>query len=282
MRYIKSPLNYVGGKYKLLDQIIPLFPKKINSFVDLFAGGGDVFINATAEKFIVNDIIHPLINIFQDLSLSNTENVFSDIEALIDKYSLSKVNQSGYYELRNDYNQEPTTIKLLSLIAFGFNHQIRYNSDHKFNNPFGKNRSSFNEKTKQNLQRFIEALKDKTIDFQTQDFRNFNYKILNPKDFVYCDPPYLITSGTYNDGRRGFTGWSLNEELELYKILDDINSQGVKFILSNVLEAKGKRNDTLIEWSAKYDIIPLKMSYSNSNYQRKKNDLIKEVIIKNF
>ena len=24
--YIKSPLNYVGGKYKILDQIIPKFP----------------------------------------------------------------------------------------------------------------------------------------------------------------------------------------------------------------------------------------------------------------
>ena len=38
--YIKSPLNYVGGKYKLLNDIIPLFPKGINTFVDVFAGGG--------------------------------------------------------------------------------------------------------------------------------------------------------------------------------------------------------------------------------------------------
>lgn len=26
--YIKSPLNYTGGKYKLLPQIIPLLPEK--------------------------------------------------------------------------------------------------------------------------------------------------------------------------------------------------------------------------------------------------------------
>jgi adenine-specific DNA-methyltransferase len=37
--YIKSPLNYVGGKYKLLDEIIPLFPTDIDTFVDVFAGG---------------------------------------------------------------------------------------------------------------------------------------------------------------------------------------------------------------------------------------------------
>ncbi|MCA6072598.1 MAG: DNA adenine methylase, partial [Endomicrobium sp.] len=40
--FIKSPLNYVGGKYKILPQIIPLFPKDINCFVDLFAGGANV------------------------------------------------------------------------------------------------------------------------------------------------------------------------------------------------------------------------------------------------
>ena len=38
MSYIKSPLNYVGGKYKLLPQIVPLFPEKIHTFIDLFGG----------------------------------------------------------------------------------------------------------------------------------------------------------------------------------------------------------------------------------------------------
>lgn len=37
--FIKSPLNYIGGKYKILNQILPLFPKKINNFVDLFTRG---------------------------------------------------------------------------------------------------------------------------------------------------------------------------------------------------------------------------------------------------
>ena len=36
--YVKSPLNYTGGKHKLLPQILPLFPEEINTFVDLFTG----------------------------------------------------------------------------------------------------------------------------------------------------------------------------------------------------------------------------------------------------
>ena len=46
---MKSPLNYIGGKYRLLPQILPLFPKQINTFVDLFAGGLDVSINVDAD-----------------------------------------------------------------------------------------------------------------------------------------------------------------------------------------------------------------------------------------
>lgn len=38
--YYKNPFNYVGGKYKLLPQILSLFPSHIDTFVDLFGGGG--------------------------------------------------------------------------------------------------------------------------------------------------------------------------------------------------------------------------------------------------
>ena len=62
---IKSPLNYIGGKYKLLPQILPLFPEHINTFVDLFAGGLDVSINVEAEHVICNDINNYVIGLFE-------------------------------------------------------------------------------------------------------------------------------------------------------------------------------------------------------------------------
>lgn len=63
--YIKSPLNYTGGKYKLLPQILPLFPKEINTFYDLFGGGFNVGINANAHKVIYNDINSYVVNLLQ-------------------------------------------------------------------------------------------------------------------------------------------------------------------------------------------------------------------------
>ena len=53
--FIKSPLNYTGGKYKILNSIFPYFPKEINTFIDLFGGGFNVGINANANKIIYND-----------------------------------------------------------------------------------------------------------------------------------------------------------------------------------------------------------------------------------
>ena len=34
LKKIKSPLNYIGGKAKILDQILPLFPENINNIID--------------------------------------------------------------------------------------------------------------------------------------------------------------------------------------------------------------------------------------------------------
>ena len=50
MIYSKSPMNYIGNKYRLLKQIQPLFPKQVNKFVDLFCGGCDITINVEASQ----------------------------------------------------------------------------------------------------------------------------------------------------------------------------------------------------------------------------------------
>ena len=55
--YIKSPLNYTGGKYKILKPVLGAFPRQIGSFVDLFAGGFNVGINVEADRIFCNDQI---------------------------------------------------------------------------------------------------------------------------------------------------------------------------------------------------------------------------------
>lgn len=75
--YVKSPLNYTGGKHKLLPQILPLFPNEINTFVDLFTGGCNVAVNVEAKRIIANDFEEHVINIFKTFQSDDTENLIS-------------------------------------------------------------------------------------------------------------------------------------------------------------------------------------------------------------
>ena len=282
-KLIKSPMNYIGGKYKLLPQILPLFPKNINTFVDMFCGGLNVGINVRANKIIANDYNHFIIDIFKEFKEKSKEEVLKHIEGRIKEYKLSKTNEEGFIKFREFYNNNKTPLDLYTLVCFSYNYQYRFNNKLDYNNPFGRNRSQFSEALKKKLEIFLDELKEKDIKITCQDYINF-YDYEYEKDvFVYCDPPYLITTGSYNDGNRGFKNWGEKEEKELLEFLDNLNSLNVKFALSNVLEHKGLENNILKEWTKKYNIHYLNYSYNNCNYHSKnKNYKTIEVLITNY
>ena len=116
---------------------------------------------------------------------------------------------------------------------------------------------------------FIKTIQEKNIIFKNKDFFDLNFNNLGKNSFVYCDPPYLITTGSYNDGNRGFKNWTEKEEKQLLDLLDILNNRGIKFALSNVLEHSNKENIILKKWlkERNYRIIDVESDYKNSNYQ---------------
>ncbi len=281
---IKSPLNYTGGKSKLLPQILPLFPSKINKFIDLFAGGCNVGINVEAKQLFFNDNLHPLVDMYHIFATKDIDFILQYIENRIQSFELSKTNVIGYNELRTAYNLDKNPLDLFVLIAHSFNHQIRFNNKHEFNISLGKNRSSYNDRMKKNLIAFVEKLKERNAIFTAKDFNDFELDGLGKDDFVYCDPPYLITTGSYNDGKRGFKGWTEKEEKELLLLLEQLHKKNINFALSNVLEHKGQTNQLLIDWLQNNPYLtphPLSISYKNSNYQTTKEGSL-EVLITNY
>ena len=293
-KYIKSPMNYTGGKYKLLHQIEPLFPENINLFVDLFTGGGNIAANVKANKIVANDCEENIIGIYKTFQkYDNVDELIAQIEEIIKTYGLTIDNTEAYNKFRNDYNNLKTSqgnyplpissynmdILLYVLICYSFNHQYRFNSKGEFNMPFGKERSQWNENMKNNLINFHRQIKEKDIVFLNKDFRQLKVDKLGINDFVYCDPPYLITCATYNEK----DGWNQECEEDLLKLLDELNTKKIKFALSNVLYSKGKTNDLLIEWSKKYTVHHLDYTYQNCNYHTKdKTNKSDEVVITNY
>lgn len=280
-KYIKSPLNYVGGKYKLLPQLMKYFPTNINTFVDLFSGGFNVGINVKSNRTICNDINDFIIDLYKELYKDSVEDVLAKINANIKEYGLSKENEGAYKKFRIHYNETKDPIDLYTLTCYSFNYQFRFNNNREYNNPFGRNRSQFSENMKNNLILFSNRLKKMNIEFSSKEFDKVSIDDLGQDDFIYCDPPYLITTGSYNDGNRGFKDWKEDEELKLYKFLDKVNEKNIKFALSNVIEHKGKENVLLKDWSKKYKVIYLENDYSNSSYNTKKGES-KEVLIINY
>ena len=279
MSYFKSPMNYMGNKYKLLSQIVPLFPKDIDIFVDMFCGGLDVSLNVEANKKICNDKESHIIDFYSNIQSQTGEEVHNKLLEIVEKYKLDMTNAEGYNSLRSDYNKENNWVLFYSLIAHSFNHQIRYNNKGEFNMPFGKNRSCYNKSLQSRLKDFVDRVDSKFI-FSNLDFRALDLDSLTDNSFVYCDPPYIITTATYNENG----GWTEKDERDLLNLLDKLDEKGIKFGLSNVMSQNGKTNEILKEWSKKYTVHNLNYNYGNSSYHKKDRSVsdTEEVYICNY
>lgn len=280
---VKSPLNYTGGKFKLLKKLFPLFPDRINKFVDLFAGGCDVSINVAAHEVYANDINTYLIGIYKEFQRMEIGEILEYIDNTIQLYGLSMTDKQAYLNFRSHYNtcDVKNPLDLYILVCYAFNYQFRFNNNHEFNSSFGKDRSSFNATMRSNLIKFHERIQN--IIFTDLNFKSYDLSILGKDDMVYADPPYLISLGTYNDGKRGFEGWTKDDDICLFKMLDYLDKNGVKFAMSNVTEHKGLKNENLVAWASQYKVHNMNYNYSNSSYHKKQRDAVtNEVLITNY
>lgn len=275
-QYVKSPLNFQGGKFKLLPQIVPLFPEDMNVFLDLFAGGFNVGINVDAERIYYNDSCKQVMDIISMFYFMDSHSIDSVIENNINKYGLNKKstgykdNKESYLKLRDDYNKNPNPYDLYTLIICAFSNQVRFNKNGEFNMPFGER--GYNDKLRENLIRFVNKIHTKNVKFSNRDFRDMNLDTW--ECFVYADPPYLNSVATYNENG----GWTSQDEQNLYDVLDQHDKVG-KFALSNNLKYD---NPILKEWMKKYNVNYLNMDYVNCNYQKKQRNGDKEILITNY
>ena len=300
---VKSPLNYTGGKYKLLNQIIPIFPSNLDLFVDLFSGGANVGVNVNAKRIVCVDKQEEIIRVMELFKKYEVSFIINSLENIIDKYQLSNsllngykmynctsdkglgsYNKSKYLELRKDYNNMKCNstkkdLLFLTLIIYGFNNQIRFNSNGEFNMPVGKR--DFNNSLRKNLKNFITKLKTKNIEFIKADFREVAIETTD-NTLVYCDPPYFLGTASYNENG----GWTEQDEKDLLNYLTILDSNGIKFALSNVIEHKGEKNNILDAWIKKYNykVHIIECNYNNSNYHKQSGNIIKttEVLVTNY
>lgn len=262
-KYIRSALVYQGSKYRLLPQIEPLFPKNIDTFYDVFGGSATVTVNANAKHYIYNEFNSNIYNVLKTLVDLNFEDIDSYINNTITNFGLStkyleKMNSSellqhkqSYRKLVDHFNKNRSTFSfneynlfLLTLHIYSFSHNISFNKKGEFNANYGSR--YYSTRCALALRRFVHELHNKELYLFNTSFEQIDFTKLTKNDFVYLDPPYLITNAEYNKN------WTTNHEKSLLNLLEYFIENDIRFGLSNVTHYKDLENNYLIDFIAKY------------------------------
>ena len=224
---IPHPIPYQGSKRTIASEILRFFPKKINRLIEPFAGSAAITIASAyffkADKFIINDINEPLINLW-NIIVNEPQKIISDYHYI---WNCQLGNEEEYYyQIRDDFNRTKEPKYLLFLLAKCVKAAVRYNSDGNFNqSPDKRRKGRLPENMRNDILNVSNLLKDKVA------FYSFDYETVlemaTENDLVYMDPPY---QGTAKNG-----GFRYLEDLnhENFVIsLHKLNKRNIPFILS--------------------------------------------------
>ena len=224
---IPHPIPYQGSKRNLASDILKFFPQKIDRLIEPFAGSAAITIASAyyfkANRFIVNDINEPLINLW--------DKIVNEPQTMIRDYHHIWNNQLGneeefYYQIRDSFNQTKEPKYLLFLLVKCVKAAVRYNAEGNFNqSPDKRRKGRLPENMRHDILNVSNLLKDK-VSFYSTDYEMI-LEMATENDLVYMDPPY---QGTAKNG--GFRYMEdINHEdfvISLYKL----NKRNIPFILS--------------------------------------------------
>ena len=165
---------------------------------------------------------------------------------------------------------------IYSCMFYAFSQQMRFNSKGEFNMPFGN--GAFTQQNEKYIRDGCSFFQQQNVRITNFDFRKIKVDKLNKDDFIYLDPPYFNTTATYNENN----GWSMQDDLDLFEICEQLYARNIRFGMSNVFKCKGKENTHLIEWCKKcgWNVY----TFDNFTYMAcgKGNSEAKEVFICNY
>lgn len=296
---LRSPFFYVGDKYKIIEQIKQFLPNSIENYYEPFVGGGSSFLNIKIKgQYFLNDLNAKIIELHNFLQEQSSEN-FTILNKILKKIQTThlscsylqkyvdislkkeypktyyaKHNKQAYTLLKEEYNNGgcKDSLILYILLIYGFNHMIRFNQSKHFNLPVGN--VDFNQNVVRALRGYNDFMLDNRVSFFCGDYQVFlDGQKIGDNDFIYFDPPYLISSSEYNKN------WKEDNDKKLYECIDRLNENGKNFGLSNLLFHKGKENKILKNWMQKYHVYPISSNYISRFDNTIKNSL--EVYVTN-
>ena len=291
MSKVKTPFNWVGNKYKYIDLINDLVcNKSYKNVFDLFMGSGSIILNidVSAERFVGNDKIKLLPNIYQELAKNKYTYNLEDIENILNRFNRFS-QKEDYYIFRDYWNSKylndiidrgfiMETILLLKMCS---NSMVRFNpKGGYFNQGFrglGKKQEFFTDTMKQLCVESVNALVERLGNYK---FKFLNVDFLENNNFeedslIILDPPYILRSDMYD------TDWSKEHEDKLNNLISNTKND---FIYFNYLERDGVINEDLHRIIQDKGLRVIEINNKSiAGQARSKNETsVKEVIITNI
>ena len=233
------PIKIQGIKTKLVPLIKDnIIMDKEMLWVEPFMGSGVVGFNIRPQQAIFADTNPHIINFYNNIKQKNIDSyiVRNFLESEGDK--LEKGDDEYYYEVRERFNKNHSSLDFLFLNRSCFNGMIRFNKNYKFNVPYGHKPQRFSKAyiTKiVNQVKYVEQmLCISDWNFICKSFDNTINSIQEERAFIYCDPPYIGRNVDYYDS------WSEDEETKLKKMLISNNNY---FMLSTWDHNKYRKNE---------------------------------------
>jgi DNA adenine methylase len=221
-----QPIPYQGSKRALAPRICSLFPKRIETLYEPFAGSAAVTLFAAshnlADKFVIGDAYVPLTDLWELIIEAPGE--------LSDRYSEVWHGQfqspMHFNEKRAAFNVNRDPVLLLYLVARCVKNAVRFNKQGNFTQSADKRRTGVQpDRVRRTAFAVSHLLKGRTVLYRG-DFKEC-IRAAKSSDLVYMDPPYQGT--TYGADKRYAMGL---ERAHLIEALHDLDARTVPYILS--------------------------------------------------
>ncbi|MCT1524149.1 DNA adenine methylase [Sphingobacterium hotanense] len=219
----KPFLRWAGGKNWLVKQLCNYLPTSgFNDYHEPFIGGASVFFSLKPKKAYLSDLNGELIETYQQIR-DNVENVIEVLRAF-------ENTEEYYYKIRETTftEAESRAARFIYLNQTSFNGIYRVNLKGVYNVPYGYRSKDFCDKKL--LRQASEVLKHSTL-FNGDFYETI--KNVKPNDLVFLDPPYTVTHNNNGFIKYNKNLFDLDSQLRLSKYLDEINSIGASYILTN-------------------------------------------------
>lgn len=225
---MKPFLKWVGGKQKLVPQLVPLMRPYTGRYIEPFMGGAAMFFHLKPERALLCDANPNLVNAFQEVRW-NPEGIITLLRRHQENHT---IDPEYYYEVRSYYNQPVFYPALEKAAAFIYLNKTCFNGLHRVNKKghFNVPKGDYKNPMILDADMILAASTAlQSVDVRCQGFQSLE---VQPGDFVYIDPPYAPLSATSN-----FTGYAgefgVKQQTELRDKILEWSAKGATCMLSN-------------------------------------------------